>query len=588
MKNKKNITTWTTIMLLLLLFILAGCGGSGGTATTPAPTPTASTLSGVAAAGAPVIGTVTIKDNSSPTKKEKTVTIAADGKYTVDVSDMTAPFAMRADGYVGGREYHLYSAATPADVGGTVNITPFTDLIVANIAGDIAANYFNNGSYAALTKADLDAAQASLKTKLQPVLAAVGLGDSIDLMRTAFSADHKGLDGVLDVLKVTVDPTTKTAEIKNIINNAAISDDLKSKADTSAFTTQQAAGVATGLTDVQAIAKGFDDFSALFATSLPRSDNAQLLAMFDQAGFMEDGQNLAAFLGEITIDPSIIGLKFSNVSVVSLDPVAGTGEVAFVPIVQGRAQVEGTNRFKMVKKNNAWLMQGNQKIAYTEIEVQSQLSYNSGSATPQIQTGLHLNIRDQGAKGIAKAVVTGPGLPSTGITLIKDIASSQFTIQAPIVNTGGGWFPMEEATIAAMPETGATYSIELRDAANVLMTTYTYTIKKRPYKPSELTTASFPAITAPTLTAWRAFTGGSLSVTWTIPAGLQADFMSVFLSGTGGSSQAEKTLAPTATTTTLTIQPQDSTGTTFTITGRNLEVSVVDSFGRYLRTHLQN
>lgn len=583
MKNSRFVPTWTTILMSLFLFALAGCSSGGGTSgTIPAPTPTGTTLSGTAAAGAPVVGSVTIKDSSSPTKKEKTVAIAADGKYTVDVSDMTAPFAMRADGYVGGREYHLYSAATQADLGGTVNITPFTDLIIANIAGDIAANYFNNGTYSTLAKADMDAAQTALKAKLQPILTAVGLADSIDLMRTAFSADHKGLDGVLDVIKVTVDPSTKVAEITNIINNVKINDDLQSKADTGAFTSADGAAAATGLTDVQAIAKGFDDFSALFATSLPATTNAQLLAMFDQTGFMFDGMTLASFLGEITSDPTTIGLKFANVSVIALDPTAGTGEVAFDVVIQGRTQVEGPENFKMVKKNNVWLMQGNQRIAQAQIEVQSNLSINSGSTTPQIQTGLFLNIQDRGGKGISKAVVKGPGLPAAGVTLINDIASNRFGI----TNPGDGFVSMDEATVSSIPETGASFSIELMNAANAVLATYTNTIKKRPFKPSELTTASFPAITAPSLADLRAFNGGSLIVTWSIPAGLQADFTAIFLSGAGGSAEAEKMLSPTATTTTLTVQPQAPDGTTFTIINRSLTLGAIDSFGRGLKTNI--
>ncbi len=583
---------WKMILfttLVLSALGISGCGGGSSDTTptpTPTPTPAVTTLSGTAAAGAPVIGSVTIKDSSSPTRKEKTVTILADGKYTVDVSDMTAPFAMRADGNVGGREYHLYSAATQADVGGTVNITPFTDLIVANIAGDIAANFYNNNTYAALTKADLDAAQTALKAKLQPILTAVGLGDSIDLLRTAFSADHQGLDGVLDVLKVTVDPTTKTAEIKNIINNAAISDDLKSRADTSAFTTQDASGVAGGLTDLQGILKGFDDFSALMATSLPRADNAQLLALFDQATFMDDGENLAAFLGDITTDPIIIGLKFAAITVVSLDPVAGAAEVTFVPLLQGQTQGNEIVKWKIVRKNNVWLMQGSQRIAQTEIEVQSQLNTNAGSATPQIQTGFWLNIEDRGARGINTAIVKGPGLPVGGVTLIKNIASNRFgfSIQQPPFNPGNSFVSMDDATVGAIPDTGAIYTFELRDAGNVIMATYTETIRKRPYKLSELTTASFPIITAPSPTALGAFTGGSLTVSWTMPAGLQISFVGAYLRGPQGSAEVNVDPALTATSTTLTILPQTSTGTPITITGRGLNIQGVDNFGRSLST----
>ena len=66
--------------------LLSACGGGGGGS---ASTATPSTLiSGTAAAGSPIIGKVTIKDSLGA---QKTVDIAADGKYTVDVAGMTGP-----------------------------------------------------------------------------------------------------------------------------------------------------------------------------------------------------------------------------------------------------------------------------------------------------------------------------------------------------------------------------------------------------------------------------------------------------------------------------------------------------------------
>jgi hypothetical protein len=67
------------------------------------------------------------------------------------------------------------------------------------------------------------------------VLAAMGVASSIDLLRTAFKADRSGLDAVMDVVKVTVDPTTAQATIKNLITQAEIRDDLASKTDTAAL-----------------------------------------------------------------------------------------------------------------------------------------------------------------------------------------------------------------------------------------------------------------------------------------------------------------------------------------------------------------
>ncbi|TXJ05798.1 MAG: hypothetical protein E6Q26_00215, partial [Acinetobacter sp.] len=75
-------------------------------------------ISGTAAAGAPIVGKVTVKDAKGV---QKTVDIEADGKYTVDVSGMTAPFVFHAYGKVGGRDVNLVSAATSDSINKTIN-----------------------------------------------------------------------------------------------------------------------------------------------------------------------------------------------------------------------------------------------------------------------------------------------------------------------------------------------------------------------------------------------------------------------------------------------------------------------------------
>ena len=77
-------------ILALLGLVLSGCGGgSDSTTLVDTPAPTVSTLSGTAAAGAPIIGQVTVKDSSTPVKTVSAV-IEADGNYSVDVTGMTA------------------------------------------------------------------------------------------------------------------------------------------------------------------------------------------------------------------------------------------------------------------------------------------------------------------------------------------------------------------------------------------------------------------------------------------------------------------------------------------------------------------
>lgn len=563
-------------LLAVTTLLLSACGGDGDGS--PAPS---TMLSGTAAAGAPIIGSVTIKDSTAPTALTKTVSIAADGKYTVDVSGMMAPYMVRADGYVGGNEYHLYSAGTAADVGGTINVTPLTDLIVANIAGSVAKTYFDNGSFSGLTAAQLSTESEALKAKLLPVLQAVGVSDSIDLLRASFSTDHTGLDAALDVLRVTTDTNTGVATITNIITQQQMTSNVTTGTYTGALT--DTTGVSTGVTDIQAISAGFKSFSNLFATSLPSETNATLLSLFDSATFMDGGQNLASFLSEITTDPNIIGISFTNVSIQSMDMAAGTAVVTFDIIQNGLVSIEDSpTTFHMIKKSGVWYMQGDQRIAHVSIRPRAEYQIqNSNPAT--MQTGLNINIEDRGAKGITSAVVTGKGLAAP-LTLVSQISNDWFVIQGNQFN--GNMYFMTDTQIGAIADSGEVYTVQLY-TGSTLTATYTEKLKKRPYLNSELTAAMFPAITAPTAAQLNAFTGGSLTVGWTLPAGLVNDWLEIFVNdNTGNSARAEYSLAPADRSKIITLNPVTSTGQTFIPTSGGLWLSVFDSFGRKLSTSI--
>ena len=105
---------------LISALSLTGCGGGGSSTTTGGGISTP-TLSGIAAAGAPIIGTVTAKGALGNTIS---TLIEANGNYDVDVTGLTAPYRLRAVGTVGGRQYKLHSYAEEATAGATVTSHP--------------------------------------------------------------------------------------------------------------------------------------------------------------------------------------------------------------------------------------------------------------------------------------------------------------------------------------------------------------------------------------------------------------------------------------------------------------------------------
>lgn len=582
-----------TILAACMSSVLIGCGGGGSASTTPTPT---ATLTGTAASGAPIVGTVTIKDSSS-TPKTKTVTIAADGKYTVDVSDMTAPFMMRADGTVGGRSYSLYSAAASSDVNGTVNITPLTDLIVANIAGQVASSIYTSGNFSSLTSTALSQAETKLQQRLQPVLTALGLDTAIDLLRATFNANHTGLDAALDVLRVTVAPDGLSATIKNVITNQQITDDLANQSDITQV--DDVTGVATGATDLQQIVAQFDAWSALFATSLPSTTNATLLALFDPT-FKFDGETLSTFLPFLTSNNLFIGTRFTNITLDAL--TATTADVSFSVLYSGKAE---PLKFKLIKAGGSWKMAGNQRIAMAEA-----ITFARKDHTGAITTGLWLEIKDAGLAGIDYAIVTGTGLPTTnggangtsaGALLVNAISNNSFRLaqpgvayngtSTPLITSGHNQLPLSDAAIGSIGN-NETYTVTLWDDPNatpgnltddVLRGTYTNVLGKRPYLSTELSAASFPTITTTAAQIGSfAAAGGSLTVNWTLPAGLTSCCVHFFRNGnTAGQDTAETDVAATATSATLTMAAP-----AFTVSGSGINLNAEDVFGRELVTIL--
>ena len=535
---------------------LLACGGGSSSSNPPSKK-----ISGTAAAGASIVGSVTIKDSSFPAKT-KTVSIAADGNYSVDISGMSAPFVFRADGTVGGKTYHLCSVATEADVNNTINITPFTDLIVANIAGTLAENYFNSGDYSTLTAEQMNIQEAALQAALLPTLQALGLDNSIDLLRSSFSADHTGLDAALDIIKVSVDSSTNVATLTNVVTQQTITNDIST--GSTSGTLDDTTGVATGLTAIQAIALQFSTWSQLFTASLPGPDNTQLLGLFDQSTFIQDGQDLPSFLSDVTSDPSNLGISFINVVIQSINDTQDAAVVSF-SVMKNGVLLDTVANWNCIKKNGAWLIQGDQRIAGVSVESSSIYGVKNAAL---IATGVSFRIADAGGIGITTAEISGPGIVSS-ITATNNIGMYFFQVPNSF---DGILYGMTDGQIAQIPTTGAVYTFKLY-AGSSLLATYTETLSHKPYVSTQLTAANYISITAPTSAALSTFTSGNLHVSWILPSGLAADWITLGMTDNSVFNFFEMGVKPTDTSATLIVTAIPS----FTPTRRWLWVNGRDS-----------
>ena len=200
--------------LLLIGALIAGCGSGGGDGAGVSP----QAVSGVAATGSPLVGQVTLRD-SSTVRKDKVTVIANDGSFSIDVADMQGPFILKATGSADGVSRTMFSFA---DKPGTVNINPLSTVAVASAAGvDDPATVFDKPDAATLDKikSGMPGSVNTLKLKLKVLLDGFSVA-SADPIRDPFTADHTGLDGLFDNVKIVLAKGTLT--ITNATTGAVI------------------------------------------------------------------------------------------------------------------------------------------------------------------------------------------------------------------------------------------------------------------------------------------------------------------------------------------------------------------------------
>lgn len=569
---------------------LVGCGGGGGSYAPATGGSSSGGISGVAAVGNPITpsmnGVVALKDSSSPAKTLSTPTDAT-GAYSFSAAQLAgtnAPYILEISYQLGGVSYWLHSAATAADVSAnaTINITPLTDLVIANLTGDIARNVFNNGNFSAtLTAATLQAGASALAAQLKPILLAQGVNAAVDLLHQSFRADGTGLDAVLDSLSITVDATTKTAIILNRLNNQAVTNSL--------ITTNTAvlsASDGVPLSDHMGISNTLNALGTLLATA-PTASNTTLLGYFDQANFVDSGKNLAAFLQEVTSSTSftrgpvrltdIVLAAVPSYATASIPPSALASYLVRFSLLENTARRD-RHEFLVYKSSaGVWLIVGDQKRVEAEvIALQvSGLTRNGSSTTRTLCSGLGLRVYDRGDKSLNYAVVTGAGLPASGVLLVN-MANSSFVIATGDITTYAGastpvglannqcqfssLYPLSDTSINSIAAVGEVYTVKiykdngtpLNRSDDVLFATYTFRQEAPPLTSTQLDASFFTsnASASPSLSS-AASTGATSDITWTAPTApnMYAWRVSVFIGG----NHVEAGVEPAATSVSLAI-----------------------------------
>lgn len=328
-----------------VISLLASCGGGGGGCSgssfafgglggeicknNQTSVPTLSTvISGVTYGGGPLIGRVEITDSFG---QMRGTPINADGTYKVDVSGMTGPFIVRADGTVAGVSVTYYSAGTQEDVGGTINVTPFTNLILSNIAGTAITPYLSDVNNiprfaSTLNPLIIRQTQDALFAMVQPIFVQLGITETVDLMSTVFKIDDSGLSTFMNLVKVEYDSSTASAKLQNLITQANLASIDVTKPISSVPIPQSSYAdfSSSTTTDLQAIASVLRQIENLFASSLPTLEVLTNSGLFVPSenfyNLDQDNRSFQSFANKIISDPENLGWRFSGWSLVSFSP----------------------------------------------------------------------------------------------------------------------------------------------------------------------------------------------------------------------------------------------------------------------------
>lgn len=592
------------IVVLSISALITACGGGGSSSSSSS----APALSGTVASGSPVSGIVYVKGSLG---NFTSVAIKSDGTYRVTVGDLTPPYLIHAEGTVDGKSIELFSTATST---GTINVTPITDFIVRSLLGAVPDDDTWTTDYNSVTDEALDAVEATIQAQLQPILDALGLVD-IDLLEDSFEADHTGMDQLLDILDITYNGNVAT--VTNELNGESYDDDVTTEGDDDN-------GMAEDPSDVLDVRDGAIAEIAAVWTSLQSVINATYANQdaYDAAvtvwinenvssQFLDEGEDKAALIENWVTegDGPRPGMTFTDIAIkkdITPMPVVmiSYNTIYEIEVTINYGGMTDKMDFVMAKTDMAasssWEWYGNREWVGVGETPLSYMSYTKpeelgsvGVISP-IVVGLQFYVRDENQyaynNNVNSVVVTGAGLPATGILLDYD----EFSNDSLWPFNQEGMDNMTDEAVAAIGD-NEEYTIELCDqsagilyntadpAANCsVLHTQFHTNPKPPVSASDLTATDFYNITDiggngtdTDITLYNF--GGNITVNWTNPVGVSPYRVRISLDSTAGYQSYGNDEDMSSSTTSYTI---DTTGASANPWNASITVEGYDSFDR--------
>lgn len=419
----------SSILTLSTLAVLTGCLGGKATLTSGS---TGSTISGVAATGAPISGgQVQIKGSNGATVSDIT---GADGSYSADVSSLNEPYLVRVIA-PSGEKYITVASQSALAEGRKINVTPLTHTIVANVfasanADDIFTNFESKSRDFSESKL-----QEQKRELLQKLVAAGLAGEgkivpaNVDLLNgTILAGTSAGVDGLLDVIQVNTDATAGIEIKLKGVNTPVIVDKVNAPdPSVSGISNDQLVSARAQLSIIDQLRERLKALAALHSSKVACAGvdvntieaaspcNPDLLHTtflpFFHPEFNEEGNQQAEGVWSWICDNDDANsrdtcgiLKFQSVSLkdITLIHYDETTKVALISFnVYMNGVLHGMEEMFLKKDStdNQFKLLGNRKSFKYWIETQSLVENKlvPGSATPDTKYSVNLNFYYKGA-----------------------------------------------------------------------------------------------------------------------------------------------------------------------------------------------
>jgi hypothetical protein len=490
---RSSVRTGIAAAVALVFLQLSGCSGdSSGSTSSGSSTVTPTSVSGTVATGGALTGaTVTVTD---ATGTQTTATTDASGAYTISVKGLTAPLLFVATDARGiSAPLSAVLAQLPSKTTATVNVTTLTTALAAMLTtSGNPADLATTATLKAVTTSSVQLAIIALDSILANIFTQNGVSSTgFDPVGTAFTANHTGVDGVIDTVSVVRAANGGSL----LVSNAAPATTIALNSKTTSAVTLAAPTVAANYLEPLASLLTTCAASGALTTSCTPAIDSSFLENGSTDLAIGHGSTEATFTGAVFGSPKTLAFFTSNGKQRALVQLPFTLASGTSGVLYSIAQQLSTPVTLASGTQVTWDLIGNQSQYAVAINSQIQRRTFLDTRLADVnryESGLQISIPTTLNPTVYSASVTGPGLASA-VWLMPRVALGNSSLGlsdtvlsaapvTPATTTSNtelyrwSWSSLSTTASFTAPTTSGSYAATAVDASTVpLYSAYTVT-----------------------------------------------------------------------------------------------------------------